>query len=157
MNRCYSKRNISASLVCCLIASVVVFFGCNKPTSANLNSNTDDNANLVRLAMAYKQFLGRGNSPRNVNDLIPILKEIGDPQKILCSTRDGLPYVIVWGVDFKAMGRGTRSAASLPIIAYEQQGKNGKRLAIGLGGVVKEYTNEEFSRLNIPPNAASRK
>jgi hypothetical protein len=100
--------------------------------------------NLRYLAMAYMQAATNlGRSPRDLDEIKPVLKDFGDPEKLSRSPRDGQPYVIVGGVPLR---QGT------PILAYEQTGQDGRRQVVDLRMVVREVTPEEFASLQFPPN-----
>ncbi len=158
MNACENHlRTIGRTfIVLAFLASAIMVLGCGKQTVAVKRS--EDGNNLACVAMAYKQVAGQGNPPRSINEIMPVLEKMGDPQTLLRSPRDGQPYVIVWGIDFRKVmaGRNKMSPGNMPIIAYEQQGKDGKRMAIDLGMKVKEYTAEEFARLKLPPSSTPR-
>jgi hypothetical protein len=98
--------------------------------------------NLIFIAQAYIDAAdGKlGRPPNNVDELKPFLEGMGDPNEILVSPNDGLPYVIVWGVK---PGRSP--------IAYEQQGKDGQRIVVGSNLMPWRVTEEGFSRLRFPP------
>ena len=59
--------------------------------------------NLRSVAKAYSVTATRVRPPTCVEDIMPVLKEIGDPGELLRSPRDGQPYVIVWGIDYRKM------------------------------------------------------
>jgi hypothetical protein len=103
--------------------------------------------NLLFIAQAYIDAAeGKlGRPPNNAEEFKSFLEEIGrinnrNADDILVSPNDGLPYVIVWG---QAPGR-------YPI-AYEQKGKEGKRLVIDSRLMPWSVTDEGFARLRLPP------
>jgi hypothetical protein len=102
--------------------------------------------NLRIIFRAYTQAAQqRGRSPKNADELKPFLKDYGNPDELLISPNDGKPYVIVPGVNLK-------KPQGNPVLAFEQEGKNGKRQYIALGSMsVQTATGEEFARLTIPP------
>jgi hypothetical protein len=83
-------------------------------------------------------------APESLQDIMPYLKELeADPNTILISPDDGEPYVIIWGVDYRAPG-------NQPVIAYEKTGKDGKRYVCQINLVV--HLNEaEFKKAPFPP------
>jgi hypothetical protein len=102
--------------------------------------------NLARIATAYIDAEGRlGRPPKGVEELKPLLKDLGNPDEMLSSPSDGLPYVILWNTKVKdATGR-------FPILAYEQKGKDGKRLVVDSRMMPWPVSEEEFARLRLPP------
>ncbi len=102
--------------------------------------------NLRIIARAYTQAAqALGRSPKNAEELKPFLKDYGNPDELLISPNDGKRYVIVAGVNLKKP-RGT------PVLAYEQEGKNGKRQYVDLRLYAQTATEEEFAHLPIPPD-----
>ena len=107
----------------CVFFECVAVVGCgpSRPTV----ERTPTRVNLERLGAAYSrasQALHR--PPVNQEELLPFLKQQGNPEEILRSTNDGQDFVIVWGVDsvtFKGKGN------EVPVIAYEKSGKDGIR------------------------------
>jgi hypothetical protein len=104
--------------------------------------------NLRAICSAYvkaEQSLDR--PPENVNDLLPFIKEWGDPATILHSPDDGAEYKILYGVDILNQHP---EDGKLPIIAYEQQGKDGSRYVLQVR-YVRRMTDEEFKQARFPP------
>jgi hypothetical protein len=100
--------------------------------------------NLTRIATAYIDAESRlGRPPKNVEELKPFLKDFGNPDEMLSSPNDGLPYVIIW--DTKVAGVG-----GFPILAYEQKGKDGKRLVADARMQTMEVADQQFARLRFP-------
>ncbi|WP_197525014.1 hypothetical protein [Botrimarina hoheduenensis] len=107
-----------------------------------------DHARLRGIATIYAYAAADlGRPPRSVDELLPIFEKasITDPDQTLTSTRDGQPFVIVWGVDVAGVYAG--SAAPL---AYERLGVDGRRLAITCGLRIKEVNESEFAVLSWP-------
>ena len=123
--------------------------GCGKTTV--VNNGPEGLFNLRSIARAYAISAMRSRPPASIEDLMPVLKEIGDPHELLRSPRDGKPYAIVWGID-AAHPKATPKTAGfmLPIVAYEQDGKEGKRQVIDLTMRVSECTPDEFAQLKLP-------
>jgi hypothetical protein len=86
-----------------------------------------------------------GRPPARVGELRPFLEQVGDPEQILRSPRDGLPYVIICGVDFRQLPITTMPP---PIMAYEQVGANGKRYVLTVMGVMP-MRDEEFAKAKL--------
>jgi hypothetical protein len=104
---------------------------------------------LLYILRAYCRFNGeRQRTPTSLDELKPLLKEFGDPEKIVLSPRDGQPYVLVGGLDI----RRAPSGGVLPVVAYERIGVDGKRQVIDLRGAIRLLTPEEFRKLKFPPS-----
>lgn len=133
-----------------------VMGGCRKSTV--VNDGPEGFYNLVSVVKAYNMTTARSRPPQRLDDLLPALKSIGDPERLLTSPRDGKPYVIVWGIDLRRpqMPQGNRNG-DIPIVAYEQEGKDGKRQAINVRLNVQEYTAEEIAQMKLPPADKSGK
>ena len=109
----------------------------------------DDQQNINYILRAYCKFNGeQQRTAASLDELKPLLKEFGDPEKIILSPRDGQPYVLVGGL---VIGR-MPSGGELPVVAYERQGVNGKRQVVDLRGKIRELTPEEFKQLKFPPS-----
>jgi hypothetical protein len=80
---------------------------------------------LQKLQSAYDLAYNQVGRPlKDFSELKPFLDGIDDPEKQLVSPNDGLPYVIVYGVDRQDFSKG------VPVYAYEQKGRNGVRRVI---------------------------
>ena len=133
-----------------LLVFMLGAIGCGKRES--VNHGPEGMYNLRSVAKAYTVTAARVRPPKCVEDIMPVLREIGNPEELLRSVRDGKPYTIVWGIDIRQPMAGTA-----PVIACEQQGKDGKRQAIDLKMKVREYTAEEFAALKLPQSPESPK
>jgi hypothetical protein len=101
--------------------------------------------NLNQIGTAYDKATEKlGHPPQNLEQLKPFLKPYGDPETILRSPHDGLPYVILWGKNPRQAAFHTMPP---PILAHEQQGVNGKRYVLTVMGVMP-MTDEEFAQVN---------
>jgi hypothetical protein len=127
-------QRISASIVL-----AVVLTGCEDARQQSRGSN------LNRLATAYSQYLAHhgGQLPVNEIDLKSFIRSqvsggIDDAQlaTFLVSERDQKPYRIRYRTD--------KNWHATNIVAYEQQGLGGIRLAANSGGSVLEWSDEEF-------------
>ena len=67
---------------------------------------------------------------------------IDDSNRIFTSDRDGKPYVIIYGQPHGPPGPG-----GAPVIAYEQEGKEGKRWVASALGAVEEIDEARFRQL----------
>ena len=100
--------------------------------------------NLIFIARAYINAEAKQGPPKNLDELKPFLREIvegiRDPEDVLVSPNDNLPYAIVWG---EKLGR-------YPI-AYAQKGKAGVRIFVDSKMMPWEVTDEQFARMKFPP------
>lgn len=107
-----------------------------------------DEARLKGIVTIYAYAAAdRGRPPRSVEDLLPIFRQasIDDPDGALTSSRDGQPFVIVWGLDLAGRHAGT----STPL-AYEREGRDGTRLLVTCGQQLRELSEEEFAAIDWP-------
>jgi hypothetical protein len=99
--------------------------------------------NLGHIGLAYdRATVALGHPPASPADLKPFLKPLGNPEDILRSPRDGLPYVIRWGVNFRKL---PISSMPPPVIAYETEGANGSRYVLTVMGIVP-MSEGEFAK-----------
>src|SRR5438094_5134245 len=99
---------------------------------------------LHKIGLAIDDAInGLGRAPRDVEELTPFLRGHGDPDRLLMCPVDGRPYVILWGVDVRAVGGGT-------VLAYEQFGSGGVRSVLTAAGVV-QMTDVELNEADFPP------
>ncbi len=107
---------------------------------------------LRAINTAYMRATDKLNrAPANLKELLPYLKEQGDPEQLLRSTDDGEEFVIVWGVDHRTLAAGKKKA---PVIAYERTAHGGKRYVL-VGRAVLQMTDEEFRGASFPPGHKS--
>lgn len=107
-----------------------------------------DHARLRGLVTVYAYAAAElGRPPLSVDELLPVFEQasITDPSKYLTSTRDGKPYVILWGVDLAGGYAGSDSP-----LAYEQIGVDGERLVVTCGQQIKEVSERAFAYLAWP-------
>jgi hypothetical protein len=92
--------------------------------------------------------LGRG--PENAKELLGYVKYTGEggPQAALRSPNDGLEYKIVFGVSKEDMQ--PDEYGQFPILAYEQQGKDGRRYVLAVKNI-RTMTDEELKKAPFPP------
>ncbi|HEY1376206.1 MAG TPA: hypothetical protein VGF55_05400 [Gemmataceae bacterium] len=83
-----------------------------------------------------------GRPPRDAEELRPLLREYGDPDRLLVSPVDGHPYVILWGAD-------GRTAAFNTVLGYERNGSAGKRYVLTPTAVV-QLTEAELAEADFP-------
>ena len=134
MMTCFRAMGTSLLVLFCLAPA-----GCSTKTDV-VQSETE---NLSKIRGAYEEAVARlGRPPRNLNELTPSLRKVGDPGELLRS-RTGEPYEIVWGVNPRKFSQ----KASFPgIIAYEKTGVNGKHYVVTSMGVAP-LADEELSRI----------
>ncbi len=108
----------------------------------------EDHARLKALATVYA-YASRdlGRPPRNTDDLLPTFAKAGieNASEYFLSTRDGTPYVIIWGVDLDNKYRGSDL-----ILVYERMGIEGRRLAIACNHSLVEIDEDKFKKLSWP-------
>jgi hypothetical protein len=132
--------------------------GCSKSKPPDLPLASKQ---LRAIGKAYVDACNDLHPPRNKEDLIPYLKltrpnpdnpdepETIDPAEILRSPNDNEEFVILWGVDvttFDVSGK----LATLPVIAYEKHGKDGKRFVLQVR-YPKLVKDEDMAGLPFPP------
>jgi len=113
-----------------------------------------EQSGIKKLALVYGRFLSqhRGRPPANeaefkkyVQSLSPTdLASFGsdDSSRIFISNRDDKPYVIIYGKPHGPPGPG-----GSPVIAYEQEGKEGTRWVASALGAVEEVDEARFRQL----------
>lgn len=74
---------------------------------------------------------------------------VSDPAKLWVSSRDGQPYVILYGPV-----SGPPGPAGMPVVAYESKGSGGKRYVASSLGAVDEVTEARFREL-VPAASAA--
>lgn len=105
----------------------------------------DDGAErLSEVGNAYVMFAQeKQRPPKSAEELAARLPAIAQSD-YLVSTRDGQPYVILWGTEIKGgMGESPR------VIGYEQQGAKGFRYVLTAMGVMM-MDEEGFARASFP-------
>jgi hypothetical protein len=119
-------------------------FGCGSPEPTPQHvARSFQNLRIIK--SAYLKATNELNRPpQNLEDLMPYLKASGDPAKILRSPEDGQEYKILWNVDI------INVQGKLPIIAYEQRGKDGMRYVLE-AKEVRRMSDEEFKQAPFPP------
>ena len=139
------RRKRMDSLALLVAASALCPAGCSSGDPVE-KSTPAAHKNLSSLSTAYIRAtdqLGRG--PASVTELMPFLHQFGDPASLLRSPNDDQEYVIVWGYDY----RSRKPGAPEPVIAYEREGKSGKRYVLQ-GRLVSEMTEAAFKACKFP-------
>jgi hypothetical protein len=112
--------------------------GCGKSGDTGPQKDTE---NLTAIRKAYLEATKRlGHRPKNLEELKPSLAAEGNPDELLVSPNDNLPYVIVFGADPRKH-----------VIAYEQKGVNGVRMVVDQNMLPKRLSEEDFETLSFPP------
>jgi hypothetical protein len=125
----------------CVLISLSVA-GCTRTTLPAVKQQ--DTANLTTISLAYNRATDKlGRPPKDLEELRPHLKDLGDPDAILRSPHDGQPYVILFGRDIRKI-----DVMPPPIIAYEQQGANGIRYVLNAMGI-QPMTEEQFQKADV--------
>ena len=146
----------SAKLLPRLTALCVVGFACMAATgcSSQKKSAPREESGLKKLAMVYGRYLSqhRGQPPANeaefkkyVQSLSPAERAsygVDDAGRIFISNRDEKPYVIIYGPP-----KGPPGPGGAPVIAYEQEGKDGKRWVTSDLGAIEEVDDARFRQL----------
>ena len=91
-----------------------------------------------------------GRPPDNARELLPYIRYNGPggPEAVLSSPNDGQEYMILWGVareDMQPVADGR-----YPVLAYEQQGKDGRRYVLAVKNILA-MTPEQFKKALFPP------
>ena len=139
-----SLRPIAIGLAC------LVVLGCG---GSQWKSQRREQSNLKKLALVYGRFEAqhRGRPPASeaeFKDFVHSLRSadlaalgVTDPDTLFISPRDGKPYTVVYG-----RARGPADPVGIPLIAYEQDGKAGKRMVVSLRGDVEEVDRAHFGQ-----------
>ena len=140
----YRKVLPMAPLVLAVIAG-----GCTRNAS-----QATESSNMKPLAVAYGRYISshKGQPPANEGEFKTYLKtlspeslqsfKVTDVESLLVSTRDNKPYVIRYGKVTGPAGPG-----GMPVVAYEQEGVNGKRYIATMVGAVEEVDEARFREL----------
>jgi hypothetical protein len=131
-------RGISLSVL------LLAILGCAQPQPPKLDNTNKRLALITSVYMQANQKLGR--APAQFADLQPYFPaSAGNFEEACKSDRDGQPFVIVWGHDT----RGPQDKTF--VLAYEQQGAQGKRYTADIMQMVTEVSNQDFATLPFPP------
>jgi hypothetical protein len=126
------RRQSNLSRIWIYLAGCLLLAGCaSRPAGPILQP--DEAKSLGDIGLAYdRATVALHRPPANAAELKPFLKPLGNPDDILRSTRDGQPYVVRWGINFRKL---RISSMPPPVIAYETQGANGRRYVLTVMGV----------------------
>jgi hypothetical protein len=140
----------------CLVAVCLAGLACMATAGCHSRSESRprEQSGLKQLVLIYGHYLSRhrGRPPANeaefkkyVDSLRPAdLASFGvdDVSQIFLSNRDGKPYVVIYG-----QAKGPSGPDGSPVIAYEQDGKGGKRWVASATGAVEEVDEARFRQL----------
>ncbi len=113
-----------------------------------------EQSGLKKLAVLYGRYLAqhRGQPPGNEGEFRKFVQSlpaadraslgIDDAEGLFLSNRDNKPYVIIYG-----RPQGPPGPGGSPVIAYEQDGKSGKRWVASALGAVEEVDDARFKQL----------
>ncbi len=123
-----------------VITFLVGLAGCNRPASREMQKSSQ---NLMAISKAYRKATQKlGMPPTNLDMMSAELKELGDPEILLVSPEDNERYVILFGAN--------ADANPAQVVAYEKNGKDGKRFVL-FGHIVWYLTDEELRSKPFPP------
>ncbi len=139
-------RRLTLLLLWCLIAG-----GCSSSTPVQVGNPPDPTAEKLRkIIVAYGRFcVAEQRPPESVEELKPMLAQLGDPGDLLRSSRDGQPFVVCWGVDLLAPPSWAKSKT--PVLAYEKQGVDGQRYILTTQRRVELMPDQDFRQAGFPP------
>lgn len=148
----HGVRNLIGPVVVVLL---VLEVGCGPSVQPRQRSESEEN--LHEIYRAYKSAEMQTQQPPKRLEEIKSFFPDGDPQPYLASPEDGEPYVIVWGtssmlgpVNFvpekgkPAPAPSTKTSVLIPILAYEKNGRDGKRHVLNSVGTVTVIGDAEF-------------
>ncbi len=127
-----------------LIAFTLAAYSAGCGGNPRVSAVPEEKANLSSVGRAYHAATEKlGRPPASEEQLMPFLRELGDPAQLLRSPRDCEPYVIVYGFDI-------RKSFDMPppIWAHEKRGVDGNRYVITVMGV-NLMTDEEFAAAKL--------
>jgi hypothetical protein len=113
-------------------------FGCGSPPPKEVPT-IPAQANLRSLALGYANATTRlKHPPKNVEDLKPYLKDLGDPAELLKSPTDGTELAIGWGTDIMKQKDG-----QFVIWAYDKSTHGENKRWVIRGRFPAELTEEQ--------------
>ncbi len=147
-----ARRGRSAGLAVAAFLVLPAVLGCSGP-SRKAREITE--SNLKPLAILYGQFLSqhRGQPPKNEAEFRGFVKSLNPAQlaamtanrevdSLFISPRDQKPYVVVYG-----KAKGPAGPGGAPVIAYEQEGKDGRRFVASTMGAIEEVDDATFRQM----------
>jgi hypothetical protein len=141
-----------------MLASAVIFFGvsllgagCGGTSEPVKIEANDSYQHLKMIGQAYMRAIADlGHPPASAQELLPYIKYKGEggPSAVFRSPNDGQEYKICWGVAKEDMGQPGENG--FPVLAYEQQGKDGIHMVLRFRTVVP-MTTEQLQKAPFPP------
>jgi hypothetical protein len=127
--------------------------GCGGPSGES--SRAREESGLKPLGIFYARFVPQhqGKPPKDEAEFKAYLQEpqnleelkkvfnVPDVDSMFVSSRDKKPYVVIYG---PTSGEGP---AGQPVVAYEQEGVNGKRFVASKMGAVEEVDEARFRKM----------
>ena len=144
------KKLLPAGVCGVLIVFCALPVGCGSRRA----SQEREESTLKPLAVFYGQFTGRhqGRPPASEAEFKEFVRSLSseelasfnvtDPEGLFISSRDGQPYVVIYGAPSGPPGPG-----GSPVVAYEQVGVGGKRFVASSLGAVEEADEARFKEL----------
>ncbi len=136
-----------------VVLALVLLAGCG---SRARESRSREESTLKPLAILYGQYIGqhRGQPPTNEAEFRQFVQTQGPSllqsfglsniEELFVSPRDGKPYKILYG---PTALKGPPGPAGSPVVAYEQEGRGGKRWVASAMGAVEEVDETRFKEL----------
>ena len=128
--------------------------GCGKPEPVQKEAQTSYQ-HLKAIRQAYMRATTElGRPPNNAKEILPYMQNAsgGSKEDLLLSPDDGQEYKILWGVSGDDMQ--PDADGHYPILAYEQQGKDGMRYVLAVKDITT-MTDEQLKKAPFPPGHKS--
>jgi hypothetical protein len=135
-----------------VLSALVGILGCGG--GARRQAQELSQSNLRPLGILYGQYISqhRGQAPKNETEFRAFIKSLKpaqlaavagsrDADSLFVSTRDQKPYVVIYG-----KAQGPPGPAGSPVVAYEQEGRGGKRFVGNSLGAVEELDEATFKQ-----------
>ncbi len=140
-----------------ILGIALTLFGCGPKSETH---RAQEESGLKPLAIFYGRFVPQhqGRPPQNEAEFKAYLKEpanaeellgihkVADIDALFISSRDKKPYIVIYG---PTSGEGPAGA---PVVAYEQDGLNGKRFVASSMGAVEEVDAVRFQKMVPSPS-----
>ena len=152
------RQKVKAFVPVGVVAGIVLLSALPLGCTPRTESQEREQSNLKPLAVFYGRFMGRhrGLPPANEAEFKEFVRSLStgelasfnvtDLESLFVSSRDGQPYVIIYGQPSGPPGPG-----GAPVIAYEQVGVGGKRFVASSMAAIEEVDEARFKEL--VPNA----
>jgi hypothetical protein len=116
---------------CALGLVLALLAGCAKVEQVEVDRT--DFENLAKIQYAYTEANHKlGHAPRDMKEFRPFLEKQGDADRLLISSFDRQPYVILWNVNMQGFSREAKMPA---IIAFDRVGSDGERHVLTIAGI----------------------